>query len=299
MMKILITGATGFIGQQLVTQLKQHQLLILTRNISKATQLLGTQHQYIEQLNHLDNLNDIDIVINLAGEPIVGKRWSDKQKQLLEQSRFQITNQLSQLIQQSVTPPHTFISASAIGYYGMRRDTQMLDEDSAAINDFSHQLCRQWEQLALISQSEQTRVAIVRIGIVLGKNGGALAKMLPAFKLAAGGKIASGQQGFSWIHQQDLIDIILFLINHPTCQGIYNATAPEPISNQVFSQTLAQVLHRPAFVPMPEFVLNLAMGEMAQLLTKGQYVYPKHILQAGFNFKYKQLKPALEQLLYQ
>lgn len=297
MMKILITGATGFIGQQLVTHLKQHQLLILTRNISKATQLLGAQHQYIEQLNHLNQLNDIDVVINLAGEPIVGKRWSDKQKQLLEQSRFQITNQLSQLIQQSVTPPHTFISGSAIGYYGMRRDTQILDEDSAAINDFSHQLCRQWEQLALTSQTEQTRVVIIRIGIVLGKNGGALAKMLPAFKMAAGGKIASGQQGFSWIHQQDLIDIILFLINHPTCQGIYNATAPKPLSNQAFSQTLAQVLHRPAVVPMPEFVLNLAMGEMAQLLTKGQYVYPKHILQAGFNFKFHQLKPALEQLL--
>ena len=295
-MNILITGATGFVGKHLVAKLSLHRLTILSRNIDSAVKSLGKQHVYIEDLTQLSNLNEFDAVINLAGEPIVAKRWSKKQKQSICDSRWNITQQLSQLIKSSQTPPTTFISASAIGFYG-RQGNEPVDENSPFHDEFSHDICHKWEQLALDAQSASTRVCIPRIGIVLGKNGGALAKMLPPFKLGLGGPIGKGKQGMSWVHQDDLIALIIWMLNTPNAQGIYNATAPNPVSNAVFSQALGKALNRPARIITPPLALRLAMGEMSELLTEGQFVLPTRALEQGFTFQFTNVDEALKSVV--
>ncbi|QYJ80056.1 TIGR01777 family oxidoreductase [Shewanella acanthi] len=294
-MKILITGASGFIGSRLVEALNEnHELTLLTRQPGKTRQQLGGQHHYLASLDGLEDLNDIDAVINLAGEPIVAKRWSEQQKQRICESRWNITAKLSQLILASNRAPRVFISGSAIGYYG-RQGQDHIDESASFHNEFSHEVCQKWEQLALDS-ALNTRVCIVRTGIVLGQ-GGALAKMLPPFKLGAGGPIGDGKQGMSWIHIKDMVRLIEYLLTHETCQGIFNATAPNPVSNAEFSKTLGKVLHRPAVLPAPAFALKLMLGEMAELLIEGQYVLPKRALDAGFNFEFTELETALYDVL--
>ena len=295
-MNILITGATGFVGKHLVANLMLHKLTILSRNVDNAIKVLGKQHVFIEDLSQLNNLDEFDAVINLAGEPIVAKRWTKKQKQSICDSRWNITQQISQLIQSSQTPPKTFISASAIGYYG-RQGHEPVDEQSGFHDEFSHEICHKWEQLALTAQSAATRVCIPRIGIVLGKNGGALAKMLPPFKLGLGGPIGKGQQGMSWVHQDDLIALIIWMLNTPSAQGVYNATAPNPVSNSVFSQALAKALNRPAKIITPPLALRLAMGEMSELLTEGQYVIPTRALEQGFRFQFTNINDALKSIV--
>ncbi|MDO6639259.1 TIGR01777 family oxidoreductase [Shewanella sp. 5_MG-2023] len=295
-MKILITGATGFVGQQLVHLLQEeHKLTIVSRNIEHAEAVLGNKHHYLSGLDTLDNLNEFDSVINLAGEPIVGKRWSQQQKQRICDSRWNITARLAQLIQQSTTPPASFISASAIGFYG-RQGQEPVDEHSQAHDEFSHQVCSEWEHLALKAQSENTRVCVLRIGIVLGKNGGALAKMLPPFKLGLGGPIGKGTHGVSWIHIDDLTHLIEHLINSNDAKGIFNATAPNPVNHKQFAQSLGFTLKRPAKIPTPVLALRLAMGEMADLIVEGQFVLPKRTLASGFNFKYTHIDPALDSI---
>ena len=296
-MKILITGATGLIGTQLCAQLvKTHSLTVLTRDSDKAKQKLGGQIDFINALCDID-FNTLDCVINLAGEPIVNKRWSDKQKEIIRNSRIELTQEITAAIKSSSTPPHTFISGSAIGYYG-RQGTQQIDEEFTQVHkEFSHTLCNDWENAARNAETDSTRVCLIRTGIVLSTNGGALQKMLPPFKLGLGGPVASGEQGMSWIHINDMVSLIEFVMNNQHLTGAINATAPTPQSNRAFSKTLAKVLHRPAIFPMPAWVLNLAMGEMADLLIFGQYVIPSKLLDAGFEFQYPDLHPALESLL--
>lgn len=295
-MKILITGATGFVGSTLVSLLEiDHELLIVSRNPANARQQLGSQHQYLASLEQLHHLDDIDAVINLAGEPIVAKRWSDKQKDKICHSRWDITDKLAELINASTNPPHTLLSASAIGYYGRQGDAR-LSEDAVPHDEFSHYICQQWEQKALAAKSERTRVCIFRIGVVLAAHGGALAKMLPAFKLGLGGPIGDGNQGMSWIHLRDLVGMILFLLNNHECHGIYNATAPLPVSNRDFSKSLGKALHRPACLPAPAFALKMALGEMADLLVEGQYIVPKHALDDGYRFQFANIDDAFADL---
>ncbi|MGB1291786.1 MAG: TIGR01777 family oxidoreductase [Pseudoalteromonas sp.] len=296
-MKILITGATGLIGTQLCAQLvKTHSLTVLTRDSDKAKQKLGGQIDFINALCDID-FNTLDCVINLAGEPIVNKRWSDKQKEIIRNSRIELTQEIAAAIKSSSNPPHTFISGSAIGYYG-RQETQHIDEQFTKVHqEFSHTLCNDWENAARNAETDSTRVCLIRTGIVLSTNGGALQKMLPPFKLGLGGPVASGEQGMSWIHINDMVSLIEFVMNNQHLTGAINATAPTPQSNRAFSKTLAKVLHRPAIFPMPAWVLNLAMGEMADLLIFGQYVIPSKLLDAGFEFQYPDLHPALESLL--
>ncbi|WP_299788539.1 TIGR01777 family oxidoreductase [uncultured Shewanella sp.] len=303
-MNILLTGATGFIGHQLVGALESnHRLTILTRDPVRAKDKLGGYHQYLASLDNLTSLNEFDAVINLAGEPIAGKRWSNEQKQRICNSRWEITSRLSELFTQSQTPPSVFISASAIGRYGRQGTTPVdetyFDEPHRSPGDdieFTQTVCRKWESSALSAQSEKTRVCIIAIGLVLGLSGGALPKMLPAFKLGLGGPIASGEQGMSWIHQQDLISLFVYLLEHGECSGIFNATSPRPVSNREFSTTLGAALSRPAIIPMPSFVLDIGLGEMSQLLTQGQYVLPKRALDAGFHFKYTKLSEAFSEI---
>ena len=294
-MQILITGGTGFIGQQLVAKLAaEHQLTLLTRDVHKSQVKLGTRHHYISQLDQLANLDAFDAVINLAGEPIVGKRWTKLQKQRICDSRWDITRQLTALINGSHNPPTVFISASAIGYYG-RQGSQAIDENAVVHEEFSHHICSEWERLAN-QANDHTRVCIIRIGIVLGLGGGALGKMLPPFKLGVGGPIGHGRQGMSWIHIHDLLSLISFLLTNEHCHGVFNATAPNPVSNAEFAKSLGHVLGKPAIIPTPPLALRLAMGEMCELLTEGQYVVPSRALKAGFHFNYPFLDQALNQL---
>lgn len=299
-MKILITGGTGFIGRRLVAHLKvQHEVVVLTRQGSRAYELLGHDIKLLDNLDRLDNLDDVDIVINLAGEPIAAGRWSEPRKQLLCNSRWLLTEQLVDLIKLSSTPPRLLLNASAIGWYG-RQGSQPLDEQYHQPNDeFTHRLCQQWESLALQARSPRTRVCIVRIGLVLGPDGGALPRLLPPYRFGLGGPMGSGRQVMSWIHIQDLVRAMLFLLEHEECDGIFNGTAPQPVDNNTFSESLARSLRRPHLLCVPAGVLRLLMGESADLLLTGQHVLPARLQQAGFHFTYPELPQALDDLLHQ
>ena len=296
-MNILITGGTGLIGSALIPFLdNHHKVTVLSRNATKVYVKIGSHIHAIENLSEID-FNQLDIVINLAGEAIVEKRWSKKQKQKIEQSRWQITQELVEKINEANTPPHTFISGSAIGFYG-RQNNKPIDESfDQCSQEFSHTLCKEWESIALNAQSDKTRVCIIRTGIVLSSHGGALRKMLPAYKCALGGPISDGCQMISWIHIDDIIGMIIYLVEEQTLKGIFNATAPNPVSNAEFSSILAESLSRPNFFRMPAKILRLLLGEMAEILIYGQNVRPNNITQAGYRFHYPELKEALSHLL--
>ncbi|MFQ3237618.1 MAG: hypothetical protein ACI9C4_003209 [Paraglaciecola sp.] len=293
-MQILITGGTGLIGTNLIPKLKPHEITVLTRNVSMAERELGNRVTLISNLEDLHNLDQFDAVINLAGEPIVNKKWSNKQKAILEKSRCQVTEQLVSLFHASEFPPEVFISGSAIGYYGRQGD-ELIDEDfNQPFDEFSHRLCLHWEQAALKAASQATRVCILRTGIVVTRRGGALMKMVPPFRMGLGGPIGDGQQYMSWIHLEDMVNGIIHLLERPDCQGIYNFTSPNPVTNNEFSRTLASVLHRPCLFRIPKFAMRMIMGEMADLLLYGQRVIPKRLQQSGFEFKHPQLEQALD-----
>ena len=303
-MKILITGGTGFIGKQLVNALSQgNELTLLTRSAGKAHLELGSHHKLLGNLGALSSLDGFDAVINLAGEPIADKRWTLEQKQKICHSRWNITARLVELFKVSKTPPAVFVSGSAIGIYGDHDANTKIDEhfslahfkETGQEERFTHSVCARWEESAL-EANEYTRVCIVRIGLVLGLKGGALKKMLLPFKLGGGGVIGNGKQGMSWIHQEDLIGLFLFLLQNNQCQGIYNGTAPTPVSNREFTKSLGSALHRPTFLPMPAAALNIALGELSELLLEGQYVYPNRALEAGYHFKYPDIDSAFKQL---
>lgn len=295
-MRILLTGATGLIGTALVDLWQQyHQITVLTRSVSKAQQKLDSAITMVTRLDQVD-FNQIDVVVNLAGEPIAGKRWSESQKKRICQSRWQLTEELVGLIQQATTPPHTLLNASAVGFYG-RQSSESIDESyQSYYPEFSHDVCARWENLANRAKSASTRVCIVRIGIVLAPQGGALAKMLPAFKLGLGGRIGNGEQYMSWIHLEDLTAAFDFLLTHGELQGVFNGTSPMAVSNKQWTKLLADRLARPALLPMPAVLVKVLFGEMADLLLFGQNVYPKNLLDAGFLFKYNQLRAALQAL---
>ncbi|WP_371185384.1 TIGR01777 family oxidoreductase [Thalassotalea maritima] len=299
MQNVLITGGTGLIGSTFIERFHaKYRFWVLTRQRTAADRLFShSEHvTLIHDLNALDNLDDFDIVINLAGEPIAEKRWSVKQKRKICQSRWELTHELSQKINDSNSPPTVFISGSAIGYYG-RQNSNTIDEECAhCYNEFSHRLCQTWEQKARLCD-DVTRVCLLRTGIVLDAEHGALKKMLLPYKMGFGGRFASGSQYMSWIHIDDMVRGIDFLINNDQCRGAYNLTAPNAKSNRAFSRTLANVLNRPNFTTMPAFMLKLMFGEMADLFLFGQNVYPKRLLDAGFKFTYSDLEPALASLV--
>jgi uncharacterized protein (TIGR01777 family) len=297
-MNILITGATGLIGRALVAQWQhQHQLHILTRSSLKAKEILAIDANYQHSLDDID-LNQIDAVINLAGEPIADRRWSESQKQKICQSRWQITEALAEKIQQCTTPPTVLISGSAIGFYGRQGSAVVTEEYNSYYPEFSHDICARWENLAQRAASTHTRVCLLRTGIVLSSKGGALGKMLPLFKLGLGGPIGDGQQFMSWIHLEDMVRLIDFLLQRDDLSGPFNATAPRPVSNKQFSQLLAERFGKKAPFTVPAFVLRLAFGEMADILLFGQNVQPKRLLDNGFQFHHPQLKEALNALQF-
>lgn len=295
-MNILITGGSGLIGRALIMALKADNIIVLTRHPEKSAKKLPSNIKLITSLNNVD-FNSLDVVVNLAGEAIVDKRWTPVQKARICQSRWQTTQDLVEKIQAATSPPQCFVSGSAIGFYG-RQNGQTIDENYQNIHpEFSHEICQQWEQIAQQASSEKTRVCLLRTGIVLAKQGGALKKMLPAFKFGLGGPIANGQQYMSWIHLDDMVAIILAAIYQPELSGAINATAPMPVTNQEFSETLSTTLNRPCLFRVPAFMLRLIMGESADLLLYGQNVLPRKLLNNHFKFQYPSLQIALKQLL--
>ncbi|MDP5254286.1 MULTISPECIES: TIGR01777 family oxidoreductase [unclassified Vibrio] len=300
-MKVLITGGTGLIGQALLKALHAETLVVVTRNPQLAAQQLQYlnhgQLSFISQLSQLSHLNDFDAVINLAGEPIADKRWSHGQKDRICQSRWQTTEQLVNLCLASQTPPHTFLSASAVGYYGDQKNHAFDEQKVVHSPDFAHQVCEQWEREALKVHSESTRVCTLRFGIVLSPRGGALAKMLPAYRLGLGAKLGAGKQFMAWIHIQDVVNAILFLLSHDKATGPFNFCSPHSVTQQEFSLALAQALHRPHLLTLPRRFMRILMGESHCLLFDSARAKPTKLTELGFNFQYPHLSPALNNLL--
>jgi len=300
-MKIVITGASGMIGSALVDRLATRadmSLVLLSRKPGRESR--GASRQWLSWQPGSSGewerfVDGADAVINLAGEPIAGKRWSETQKLVLRSSRIQATSALVEAIDKARVKPKTLISASAVGYYGAHGD-ERLNEDSEPGNDFLSRLCLDWENEAKKAASWGVRVTLLRTGIVLAKGAGALQKMVPPFKMFAGGPLGSGQQWMPWIHIDDEVGLIEFLLDRPDALGAFNATSPNPVTMAEFSRTLAGVLNRPSWLSVPPSVLALMVGEMADMLLTGQRAIPGAALKLGFQFKYPQLVDALSAL---
>lgn len=297
-MRLVIAGATGFIGAPLCDELlaQGHALTVLTRSAPRGSNS-GTRrwlHWTPGTLRDWDAaLDGVDGVINLAGEPIADKKWSHSQRRRIEKSRVDATHSLVQACAKSKQKPAFLINASAVGYYGPHGD-EILTEENPPGNDFLGSVCQQWEEEARKAEELGMRVVRLRIGLVLGPGGGALPKMAEPFKFFVGGRLGSGKQWMSWIHRDDLIRLIIFAMEHSEARGPVNATSPNPVQNKEFSRVLGQVLHRPAWAPAPAFALKLALGGMADMLLTGQRVVPAAADKLGFQFKHLGLRDALE-----
>ncbi|WMN56201.1 TIGR01777 family oxidoreductase [Vibrio fluvialis] len=300
-MKILITGGTGFIGRELIKLLMTHDLVVLTRNAAQAkAKLAHIQNErldFLESLEELHDLNTFDAVINLAGEPIADKRWTSAQKQRICDSRWKLTEKLVELIHASAKPPHVLISGSAVGYYGDQQDHPFDESLQVKSSRFSHHVCETWEDIALHAQSDRTRVCLLRTGVVLAPEGGALKKMLPPYRLGLGGPIGNGQQYMPWIHMCDMVRGIVFLLETDHAQGAFNLCAPHPVSNLIFSRSLAATLKKPHVLTTPQWVIRLLMGEASELLFDSIRAKPKKLTELGFQFTYSRIDPALKHLL--
>ena len=292
-MNILITGGTGFIGSTITKFFLQQNnyITILSRGRSKVLKPV----RVIESINQINTNEKINIIINLAGSSI-NKKWNKTYKEILISSRVEVTKSLITLIKALKEKPDLLISASAIGYYGTQNN-KYLDETSSYIDDFTHELCNLWELEAQKAQELGVRTCITRLGVVLGKNGGVLEKILPLFKLGLGGNIGSGKQFFSWIHVDDVIGIFNFLISNKEQKGIYNLTSPSPTTNSQFTKALSRTLKRPDFFTVPSFLIKMVFGEMGdKLLLNGSAVYPKKLLDNGYEFKFKSIESALKNI---
>ena len=283
-MKVLITGATGFIGSELTQRLldQNDQVVVLTRDAEKARKQLGSRPEVITSLETYTG--DIDAVVNLAGAAIADERWSDERKAVLMQSRLETTQAVVDWCEAHPQQVKCFISGSAIGYYGSSLSDDKLTEDDGHGKGFASDLCVQWEAVAQRAEDFVERLCIIRTGVVLGE-GGALKKMLPAFRMGFGGPISPGSQWMSWISLNDEVRAILHLLNSKTSSGVYNLTAPRPVTNVHFTKVLAASLHRPAFFSMPSLAAWFMLGEGEELLTKGQRVMPERLLAEGFEFE--------------
>lgn len=314
-MKIVIAGGTGFIGQALTRALLDggHEVAVFTRTGAsrlppgvKAVRWPADNWPedgsagaggLSSQAPWMESLMGAEAVVNLAGESIAAKRWTPEQKQRIRDSRVKSTRTLADALERLSHPPRILVSGSAVGYYGPGGDEE-LDETAPPGNDFLSRVCREWECEAKRAEALGGRVVLLRTGLVLGPNGGALPKMLLPFRLFAGGPVGSGRQWMPWIHLDDLISLIRCVLENDQARGPVNGTAPAPVTNREFSRTLGQVLRRPSWLPAPAFALRLILGEMAEaLLLSGQRAVPKKALELGFGFQYPELEPALRNIL--
>ena len=296
-MKLVVTGATGFIGTALCARLLEqgHTLTLFTRGSPRdaGTATKRWLHWTPGALREWGSaLDGVDGVINLAGEPIA-KKWTHATRRRIETSRIEGTNSLVQGIAKATSRPKFLISASAVGYYGPRGD-EIVTEETPPGDDFLSLVCRNWEEEAKKAEPLGLRVVRLRTGIVLGSGGGALAKMVVPFKFFAGGPLGSGQQWMSWIQLEDHVRLMLEVIENTQASGAINVTAPNPVRNKEFCQTLGKVLGRPCWAPAPGLALRLVLGEMAEMLLTGQRVIPAAAQKLGFQFRYPNLEEALQ-----
>ena len=303
-MRVAVIGGTGFIGQALIRALRERgdSVITLSRDIFRAKEILGDGIELVDWGAEgrsgpwEGEISRSDAVLNFAGESIFAKRWDSAYKSRIWSSRVDRTQQIIEAIGRKSQRPRILINASAIGVYGSRGD-ESLDESAAPGNDFLAQMVQAWEAEAAKGEALGLRVVRLRTGVVLEKSGGALAQMLPPFKLFLGGWMGTGRQYFSWIHRDDLVGIILYALDHDTIHGAVNATAPQPATNKEFSVALGQALHRPVLFPVPAFALRVMLGEAAEAILSGQNVVPKAITAAGYQFKYPKLAGALQSIL--
>lgn len=297
-MHILLTGGTGLIGRALCQHWQQqgYTLWVLSRQPHQVPALCSGARG----IAHLDELDDntlLDAVINLAGAPIADRPWTKARRDLLWNSRVVLTRNLVDWMNKQAVPPRILLSGSAVGWYGDRGE-QLLNEDSLpGDQDFGSKLCMAWEKEAQGAQQSGTRVVLLRTAPVLEPTGGMLARLLPLFRLGLGGRIGSGTQWMPWIHLEDQVALIDYLLHHESCHGAFNACAPGIVRNSEFTQCLAQTLHRPAIFPAPAWVLRLLLGEMSVLLLGGQHITPCRTQDIGFIWRYPTLDQSLRQLL--
>ncbi|WP_017306584.1 TIGR01777 family oxidoreductase [Spirulina subsalsa] len=305
-LKIAVTGGTGFVGTRLVEKLHSegHSILLLTRDENRAKRVFPPQvfpqlkivpYTPTQSGDWQQTISGCDAVINLAGESIAEGRWTQERKQNIFESRQLGTRMIVEAIAQAHPKPAVLINPSAIGYYGTS-ETAIFEETSTPGNDFLAQVCQAWETEAEQVKKSGVRLVILRFGIVLG-NGGAIAKMIPPFKLFAGGPIGSGKQWFSWIHREDLINLIITALKQPDFAGIYNATAPNPVRMKTLCDTLGQLMNRPSWLPVPSFVLEALLGDGAIVVLEGQQVLPKATIKTGFVYEYSTVDKALKEVL--
>jgi uncharacterized protein len=293
----LITGASGFIGSKLVQTLLSggHSVDYLGRKRSPSLDSRAAFHSWNPgERPPLNSVPKVDAIVHLAGEP-VGQRWTPEVKQRIYTSRVEGTRKLVLAIGELRHKPAVLVTASAVGYYGNRGD-EVLTENSAPGADFLAKLCVDWEHEATRTHEFGVRVVRIRIGIVLGRDGGALKQMMMPFRLGIGGRLGSGRQWMPWIHVDDLLRLFVFAASNSSIEGTLNASSPEPVTNAEFTRSLAQALHRPAILPVPKFVLKIALGELADYMFASLRVMPEATKQSGFEFTYPELGGALKAL---
>ena len=305
-MRVFLTGGTGLIGSRIVQKLRERGdvPVVLSRKVGPARQKLGQHVQVVEgdpmvEGDWMAKVEECDAVLHLAGENVFGQRWNPAFEQLLVDSRVKSTINVAQALmrhpRRADGSPKALVNASAIGIYGPHGDEE-LTEESLPGSDFLAKLCAEWEAAARAVEAAGVRSAQVRVGIVLDKEGGALAKLLTPFKLCVGGPVGSGKQYMAWIHHDDMVGLFLFALDTPGCIGPMNGTAPNPVTNRDFSKALGKALHRPAIFPTPGFALKILLGKAGELVTNGQRVVPKKALALGYTFRYPTLDGALAEI---
>jgi uncharacterized protein len=293
-MKVLITGASGLIGNALQRSFREkgYEMLLASRSQPKGDNEI--QWDVDAGFSEPERLEGIDAVVHLAGESISGLRWTDEKKKAIRNSRVLGTRSVVNAISKLQDRPRVLVAASAVGFYGERGEEE-LTESSSAGDDFLSAVAKEWESESRRAEDAGIRTVLLRSGIVLSKDGGALGTMLTPFKLGVGGVVGSGKQWMSWISLDDEIEIINFALENENLRGAVNAVSPNPVTNHEFTKTLGDVLYRPTILPLPEFAVSMVFGEMGDaLLLASTKALPKRLLDAGFQFKYPSLKPAIE-----
>ena len=297
-MHILLTGGTGLIGRHLCQYWRGqgHRLTVWSRRPEQVPRICGTGVRGIARLEDLAADDSVDAVINLAGASIADRPWTASRRTLLWASRVTLTEQLLAWLESRDQRPEVLISGSAVGWYGDGGERELTEASPPVKEDFASQLCIAWEETAQRAQRLGIRVVLVRTGLVLASDGGFLSRLRLPFKLGLGGPLGDGRQWMPWVHIDDQIGLIDFLLQHKDTTGPYNACAPEPVRNREFAKRLGRALHRPAFMPMPGLLLRAGLGELSTLLLGGQRARPVRLLAAGFTFRFNDLQSALDNL---